>query len=195
GQFALYCLQSWPSVKVICIEPLPIPAATIQRLFPIDQVRLVRTAISDHTGVSPMYVTRADDSSSMLQVESSYALSSNHLSLDHVEEGINLDTLDRVLAEEILPQDTLLKIDVQGTEDKVLLGARAVLPKIRWIYVECSYQEIYVGQKLASWVVATLNEAGFELAGVYNQSVRGGGSAIQADFLFENRKSMMSRIG
>ena len=81
----------------------------------------------------------------------------------------------------------LLKIDVQGFEMEVLKGCNSMLDYFSWVYVECSFIELYEGQALANEVIDYLHTHGFKLAGIYNMSYDRSGIAIQADFLFNLR--------
>ena len=64
----------------------------------------------------------------------------------------------------------LLKLDVQGFELPALEGCEGVLDRFDWVYVECSFMELYAGQVFADAVIAWLRERELRLAGVYNMS-------------------------
>ena len=81
----------------------------------------------------------------------------------------------------------LLKIDVQGYELAVLAGCDSLLAAFAFVYVECSFVELYDGQALATDVVDFLSARGFALAGVYNLTYNRVGAAVQGDFLFSRR--------
>jgi hypothetical protein len=73
---------------------------------------------------------------------------------------------------------------VQGFELPALAGCEGVLDRFAWVYVECSFMELYAGQALADEVIAWLRERGLRLSGVYNMAYDGEGRAVQTDFLF-----------
>jgi hypothetical protein len=77
---------------------------------------------------------------------------------------------------------TLLKIDVQGFEYETLVGVGTRLKEFDAIYVECSFIELYVGQKLANEVTAILHAHGFSENGRFN-ACHDKGTLIQADLL------------
>jgi FkbM family methyltransferase len=188
GQFALFARRKWPQADIVCFEPLPWLAKELKQTFNGLPISIIQSAVSDWTGRSDMYVTSRDDSSSLLPFGTTQSDISK-TTLDHIEREIDVETLDNLLKHDTIPTATLLKIDVQGLEDKVLLGASESLRKIEWIYVECSFTELYINQKLASWVISYLDTQGFELAGIYNQASDRKIGAIQADFLFRSRKA------
>jgi len=61
------------------------------------------------------------------------------------------------------------------------------LPRFKYVYVEASFIELYVGQALAGEVVAHLLSKNFELLCVANLSTGKSKRPIQADFLFIRR--------
>lgn len=85
-----------------------------------------------------------------------------------------------------ITKNSLLKIDVQGFELEVLKGCLLVLDKFKYVYVECSFIELYETQALANDVSGFLIQQGFIFSGIYNVCYDDKGLAIQADFLFCN---------
>lgn len=81
----------------------------------------------------------------------------------------------------------LLKLDVQGFELQALAGCEPLLDRFAWVYVECSFVELYAGQAFADEVIAWLRERSFSLRGVFNMTYDAKGVALQADFLFAHR--------
>lgn len=59
---------------------------------------------------------------------------------------VPLTTLDALFANEALPKPILLKIDVQGFEDQVILGAKGLLTKVKWVLIEVSFARLYEGE-------------------------------------------------
>ena len=78
----------------------------------------------------------------------------------------------------------LLKLDVQGFEKQALEGCEELLFEFSYIYVECSFIELYKGQALAAEVIDYLHAHQFTLIGVHNIFTNPSGVAIQGDFLF-----------
>jgi hypothetical protein len=77
---------------------------------------------------------------------------------------------------------------VQGFELEVLKGSEDLFEFIDYIYVECSFIELYEGQSLVDEVITFLEKYKFKLKGVYNIFYDKKGVAIQADFLFKRTK-------
>ena len=78
----------------------------------------------------------------------------------------------------------MLKLDVQGFEYEALQGCESLLSRFDWVYCECSFVELYAGQKMAADIIAWLRARGLELRGIFNVAYDSGGTAVQGDFLF-----------
>ena len=184
GQFALVARHCFPGAAVISFEPLPRPAAVYRTVFAGDErARLVETAIGPEPGEAVIHLSARDDSSSLLPITARQ----NALFPGTAAAGtatIRVVRLaDAVLAEDLVVP-ALLKLDVQGFELQALAGCEDVLERFAWVYVECSFMELYAGQSFADEVIAWLRERGLRLVGVYHMAYDGEGRAVQADFLF-----------
>ena len=94
---------------------------------------------------------------------------------------------------ENLVSPILLKIDVQGYELEVLKGCGDILVKFDYIYVECSFVELYKEQVLVDEVIQYLINYSFKLDGIYNTFYDKKGIAVQGDFLFSKIRSINYR--
>lgn len=187
GQFALVARRQFPSAEIVAFEPLQEPALVFQRLFTSDpKVALQEIAIGSNDTNMAIHVSRADDSSSLLPIA---ALQGQLFpgTEEKEERKVAVRRLDTVLSREDMEQPALLKIDVQGFERHVLEGCSALLPCFTYVYVECSFVELYNGQALAHEIISYLSQFGFVLSGIYNLYYDKKGIAIQGDFLFENK--------
>lgn len=184
GQFALVARNCFPGAIIISFEPLPRPAAIYRAVFAVDdRARLVEAAIGPEPGEAVIHLSARDDSSSLLPI----TVLQNALFPGTAETGtaiIQVTRLSDAMLAEDLAAPALLKLDVQGFEFQALAGCESLLDRFIWVYVECSFVELYAGQALADAVIAWLRERGFSLRGVYNIAYDSGGRAVQADFLF-----------
>jgi FkbM family methyltransferase len=188
GQFALVVRHCFPQAQIVSFEPLEHPANTFRRVFENDQrVQLIDSALGSESGGADMYVSKQDDSSSLLPI-TDYQSKLYPGTSESGRLTIRVQRLTDVLTQDDILEPSLLKLDVQGFELQVLAGCEALLSRFEWIYVECSFIELYEGQALADEVIAWLHERGFSLTGVYTMSYDHFGRAIQADFLFKKNK-------
>ena len=184
GQFALLATRRFPRARIICFEPLAGPRATLERvLTDRKQVRVVPAAVASCASASAMFVSRADDSSSLLAPTE---LQLTAFPGTDIVEEVNVETqrLDVLLGREEVIRPALLKIDVQGAELDVLVGASKLLGDIDTILVECSFFELYKGQPVADEVVRFLHSRTFALTSVTSPYVDRDGQVLQADFVF-----------
>ena len=68
-----------------------------------------------------------------------------------------------------LLDDVVLKLDVQGYEEKVLLGALETLKKVSWIQAEVMFDKLYDGQATLRGLLEILEPLGFRYAGSAEQ--------------------------
>lgn len=181
GQFAAFAMASWPQAKLFCFEPLPGPRAKLAAVT-AGRAEVFDCALGAEEGVAVIHVASRADSSSLLP------LGERQKTMFQMEESSTLNVpvrrLDQALSTDRLPGPTLIKIDVQGFERDVLLGAKALLPAVSAVYIELSFVELYDKQALASEIATMLFAEGFLLSGVFNQTCDAAGEAVQADFLF-----------
>ncbi len=187
GQFALATRHCCPDAVIHSFEPLAKPAAKFLRVFHGDaRVHLHKSAIGAETGEATIHVSARDDSSSLLPIGDEQNRQFPGTAESGVE-SIRVGRLHDFIGDEDIVTPALLKLDVQGYELSALQGCEDLLPHFAWIYVECSFIELYLGQALADEVVAWLRERGFPLTGVYNMTYDTRGKVIQADFLFARK--------
>jgi len=184
GQFALAARSCFPKAKIVSFEPLDDPANKYLCVFKDDaNVKLYKVAIGAEKSEASIHVSKSVDSSSLLPITSTQSQLFPGTEEDHVE-TINVDVLENYIDENEIDCRSLLKVDVQGYELEVLIGSISMLKCFEYIYVECSFVELYEGQAFASKVIDFLHKNYFVLHGVYNMCYDHDGKAIQADFLF-----------
>ena len=93
--------------------------------------------------------------------------------------------MDEIFKDIELEDDILLKIDVQGYENKVLKGAENILSLVKVVIVETSFRELYEGQVLFADIYQLLSKQGFIYSGSLEElkSPRDG-IPLQQDSLF-----------
>lgn len=187
GQFSLAVRRWVTQARVISFEPLPGPAAVFRLVFSgDDRVRLHQAAIGPRPEQMTMHISGRDDSSSLLPISS---VQTNIFpgTREVATVVVRVVPLDEFVSADDLPAPAMLKLDVQGFELEALMGCESLLQNFEWVYCECSFVELYAGQKMASEVIDWLASRDFGLHGVYNLAYDRGGQAVQADFLFRKK--------
>jgi len=186
GQFSLAVKRWAPMARVFAFEPLSSPAKLFHRVFAGDaKVNLYQAAIGPEAGEATIHVSAADDSSSLLpisQVQKRLFPGTGEVRTEKIRVG---RLVDFVSPEEVV-SPALLKLDVQGFELEALRGSKDLLERFTYVYVECSFMELYIGQALSHEIIEWLARHDFILTGLYNISYDKNGKAIQGDFFFEN---------
>ena len=98
---------------------------------------------------------------------------------------MEIKRLDDLADELALTEPILMKIDVQGMEDKVLLGAEQTLARTSILILETSFQSLYKGQALFDRIYRLLCDRGFVFMGSeHNIRHPQNGRVLQADSVF-----------
>lgn len=184
GQFTLATAVTLPEAHIDAFEPLADARECLVMLH-IAPTRLTLHpfAIGKENVTATLHRTRRDDSSSLLpptELQVSIFPGTDEVG----RETVQIRRLDGLLSLTAIARPSLLKIDVQGSELDVIKGAWGILPVIDWVYVECSFVELYKNQPLAHDIVSILDAAGFVIDGLYNPVVMSGHGCVQADILF-----------
>ena len=184
GQFAL-AVRTWaPGARIISFEPLPGPSSVFRKIFANDDhVLLYQTAIGPQLGPRKIHISRRDDSSSLLPI-SSVQKAAFPGTAEVATINVPVGPLSEFVRVDEIKQHAMLKLDVQGFEYEALLGCQSLLSRFQWVYCECSFIELYSGQKLAADVISLLGNQGFSLDDILNPVYSKAGRCIQADLLF-----------
>lgn len=184
GQFSLAATYMFPESTIFSFEPLPSARRVYDLIFESkDAVHIFEFAIGNQAKENVMHISRKEDSSSLLEISQRQVdifPGTDRERITHVQ----VRRLGDCINSDELGSNTFLKIDVQGYELEVLLGASELLSYISYVYVECSFVELYKNQATASQVIGYLVDNSFTLSGIYNVCYDTNGLAVQADFFF-----------
>ena len=193
GQFALAARQLHRSASIEAFEPLPVPGGVFRQVFAGDaKVRLHGVAIGPRNEQATIHLSGRDDSSSLLPItamQSNLFTGTGETGMAMVEVG----PLRAFVDASRIVGPALLKIDVQGFELQALEGCESLLDRFSWIYVECSFVELYAGGAFADEVIAWLRTRGFKLQGVYNM-LYGPGPGNSGRFPVQPLSSVMHHL-
>ena len=185
GQFSLAVRKNLPEADIFAFDPLNNAAETFKKVFIKDEkTHFFNYAIGPSAGEELIHISKKDDSSSLLSIgELQTKLFPGTEEIQKLP--IKISPLKDLIKKENIIKPALLKLDVQGFEYDALLGCESFLDMFNDIYCECSYVELYVGQKLADDVEDLLKGFGFYLDNSYNISYDSEGNKIQSDLFFK----------
>lgn len=184
GQFSLMAKILMPRLPIHAYEPLRTEAQVYRKIHGSrSDVRLHEIALGMNNENALIHISKSADSSSLLPI-GARQLAIFPETAEVGSEMIKVAALDSFVDHWCEARNALLKIDVQGFELKVLMGARSALKHCRYVYVECSSVPLYTGQALVEEVSVFLSEEGFRLKGTFNEWMVEG-AMVQADYLFE----------
>ena len=187
GQFAVAALQTWPACTVHSFEPLPSMADHLNGLVTrySGRYRVTPSAVGSEPGSATLNVNRHHQSSSLLALDRRHrAAFPDATPTDTVD--VPVTTLDEELSSDGLAGRSLLKVDVQGFEREVLLGAARVLGDFDHVILEASFQPMYADEWTFRDIEAFLRDRGFRFVRPVG-SLRdpATGEYLQIDALFE----------
>ena len=183
GSWSLLCRALVPDSKIIAFEPLPEHCEQFEiNLKNNKDVQLFRVALGPQEECRPLLVTSYSDASSMLPVSPEGAHLWNLENTKKVEVPVVM--LDKFRAKNELTAPNLIKLDVQGFELAVLLGATETLKTVDWVLAEVSFRRFYENQVLFSELAGFLSNHGFEVH-AFGDSIRAGQAQAQVDVLFK----------
>jgi FkbM family methyltransferase len=186
GHFALFVAKVRSVSTVYCFEPVGhIYEDLVRNTMGRDNVNSFRVALGDENGTKRMYVNDHSLSSSLLPMNAIH-ISEFPYSKNAHEEEIQVMTLKKAVAEfNLLPPD-FIKMDVQGFEDRVIVGGEDIVRQASFCMIELSLVKLYEGSPLITDINLMMRKIGFRLVGLVEKIVGKSGEILQVDGLYRN---------
>lgn len=188
GQYAEYLSGVFPEASFYCFEPLPSMFAKLDPWARAQQTSItaLKYAVGDSEGSAEMrYHSDHPASSSLLDATDFHR---EYVPASKQEEifEVPLTTLDAVVGrgEVKIEGDLLIKLDVQGFEDRVIRGGPETFRRAAACVIEVCLESFYEGQATFPVLVAQLNELGLHYAGNLQQVPGADGRIVFLDALF-----------
>ena len=162
GQYAEALRENGYRGRIVSFEPLSEPLHELEHRASSDNAWECRQiALGDEATTATMNVSKMTETSSFLKMKDWF--SSEFPPAACVgEEDVTIVPLDSLSGELRSTNDrAMLKLDVQGYEDRVLKSAVDTLPEISLLECELSLEALYDGESLIGEMLSTLELAGF----------------------------------
>jgi FkbM family methyltransferase len=170
GQYAERMLQMARGIRIVSFEPLSSAHRKLTqaaRKYPRWQVA-ERCAIGSASGSIEINISQNSQSSSILPMQPAL-LDAAPETAYVAQESVPIKRLDAVIQQYLRSGETAyLKVDTQGYEEQVLLGAEGLLPSLSGIQLELSLVELYQGERLAFDMIEFVESLGFHLFALSN---------------------------
>ena len=187
GQFGKFLRDNGYGGRIVSFEPLSKAREQLLEASQKDSLWEVapRAAIGSEDGEIEIHVAANSASSSvlnMLEAHASAAPQSRYIG----SERVPLRRLDSIALDYLTSDSvTFLKLDTQGYEDRVLLGAPELIGKTVGLQLEMSMVSLYEGQLLFGDMVNKLKANGFEIWAIWQSFIDSrNGRLLQADVTF-----------
>jgi FkbM family methyltransferase len=195
GQFAISARTAFPSAHLVCVEPQPEPRQVLDTWARRDRnTTVLPVALGASTGEVEMNIHTDHDSSSSLLPSTQASLAADEALRKQRQITVPIARLDDALA--TVPQasgsagravEVLLKLDVQGYEEQVLLGAPLTLSRARAVILEVCLEPFYQGQASFDGLYRIVTAAGLEYRGNLDQVLGDDGRVMFLDAVFVRR--------
>ncbi len=187
GRFAAIISDLLPTAMVYSFEPIQESYEKLRkRTAELGRVKAFNIALGDTEGDIEFRRNEYSPSSSMLPMAELHKQIYPFTDREHLTK-VRSAKLDDIATDLMIQHKLLIKIDVQGYEDKVIAGGRSIIGEATILIVETSFQSLYVGQPLFEDIYELLKED-FRYVGALDQSRSPiDGSILQEDSVFLRR--------
>ena len=188
GQFAKEIREILPDAQIYSFEPLKECFNKLSQGSSLGKFGAFNFALGDKEETKEINKSSYTPSSSLLPMTNTHKTLFPHTK-KHSQEKIEIKRLDDVAKDLNLDPsadgEILIKVDVQGFEDKVIAGGVETFKKAKVVLIENSFVELYESQPLFDDIYMKLKELGFEYRGALQQKIaKNTGQIISEDSMF-----------
>ncbi len=179
----------FPNCKIFSFEPIKDCYMELKKLEKgIINLKSFNYALSDYDGSAEFNQSIYDYSSSLLKMTKKHE-NAFPFTKETTVYNVEVHPLEYFYDQIKLKPPVILKLDVQGSELKVMRGAGKMLNSFDYILCEMSFTELYAGQPLIKEVMDFMYENKFTLIDILelNKDSRNN-ELLQVDGLFVNNR-------
>lgn len=186
GQFAKKMRNLFPDAKIFSFEPIPQVYEDLKKNF-ADDVNFFayNMGLGEEEGTLKFFLNEYSPSSSLLKMKDIHKENFPYTETDF-EIEVLIKRLDDILDLKILDKPCLVKVDVQGFEEKVIRGGMNLIQKVDIIIIETSFVQLYDNGPLFDAIYTLLTKLGYSYIGNFEQLYSPNNHEIlQADAIFK----------
>jgi FkbM family methyltransferase len=169
GQFAIAAHNIFPQARIYSFEPLhDVYKELVRRTASLSGIQTFNLALGEEAGTITFWRNEFTPSSSVLMMAEAHRQAFPYTSTSQAVE-VRIERLDTIAETLTMESELLLKIDVQGYEDRVLRGATRTVERAAMLLIEISFETLYEGQASHDEIARFARTHGFEYAGALDQ--------------------------
>jgi len=167
GQSAKTYRRLYPLAEIWSFEPFPVTYQQLRASLSDERFHPTALALSDRVAKAELNIGAESITNSLLRRASDTGKA--------IE--VPTDTIDHFCSAHDISNIDILKVDVEGAEDRVFRGASEMFSRraIRSIFVEVYFHPVYEGMSTFWDLNGLLNNFGFGLCGLYSLNSSGNG--------------------
>ena len=179
-------LPRFPEAVVHSFEPSPTAFAALRTVADASQGRILAHNVGLGESAGRLSFNSAIDSLPSSSLLPSTALNGARFPRTARTETLEVEisVLDEIAPMLAIRDDLLVKIDVQGYEDRVIRGGRKTISRAVACIVEVQVAELYGGQPSFRDIFILMDELGFRFEGVLEQHSAPDGGTLYLDAVF-----------
>jgi len=184
GQFAKEAIKVFPNAHIYCFEPGGKAFRDLKRWADIQKgrVSVFNIALGDKEADLNFYeYLENDERSSFLRIVNPVVQVPILIHQTTLDNFVNSSSLS-------LEPEILIKIDTQGYDDRVIMGAKQTLSKAKICITEVIFDKEYYDQASFKKIFTLLDEIGFEFVGFKEQHRGKNGEILWGDAVFLKKK-------
>lgn len=187
GRFATAMAKFKNVSTVYAFEPLPdIYEKLAKQTQNFPSIKTFNVALGEKSDTISFHRNAYSPSSSLLPMTDLHKMEFPFTKRSS-EQPVRVVRLNEFAKENNLAAPYLIKIDVQGYEDKVLQGGADFVRQGRYCIIEISLEPLYEGSPTFNDLYLHLHELGFTFIGILDYLTGKVGNILQIDGLFERK--------
>jgi FkbM family methyltransferase len=193
GHFASLIHEILPTGTIYSFEPLQDCYKQLKkRMKKIDNFEAFNVALGDTNGELTFHKNEHLPSSSVLPMADIHKQNYPYAAKDTIIK-VRSAKLDDIAEDLKIEDNLLIKIDVQGFEDKIIVGGKNTIKRASILILETSFQPLYIGQPIFEDIYDYLKED-FRYIGSLGEPRMNqiDGSPLFEDSIFVKKSSMSS---